>query len=147
MLKLTRFMNHPEFGTFGELHLDDNFLGFTVEQPWNNNLSFKSCVPHGTYKLETWHSEKHPDTFCLFNPANNVYVRKQPDPSSRYACLIHKANWAKDVQGCIGIGKDFTVSNMPMVTHSRDTTKKAIDIIKLHNIDTLHICWNDHVGE
>lgn len=146
MLRLIRFMSHPDMGTFGELYFNDEFIGYTVEQPWKNNKSFTSCVPHGTYKLEEWHSKKHPDTFCLFNPGLNVYLTQQPDPSSRYACLIHPANWARDVQGCIGIGENIAVmDNLMAVTSSRSATKRALQVIKDHNIDQLEIQWREHV--
>ena len=147
-MKLIRFMNHRDWGVFGELYLNDEFVCFTVEKPWKGNQSFHSCVPHGTYKLMPWSSSKHPDTFYLFNPANNVYRYQQPDPSARYAILIHPANYAKDVEGCIGLGDNFSVyGGLPMVTNSKKTTARVIDMIKMHQIDRLHIEWREHIGE
>ena len=35
---------------FGKAYINGNFNGYTVEQPWNYNRPYKSCVPVGDYE-------------------------------------------------------------------------------------------------
>ena len=118
-------------GVFGELYLGDEFLAYTIEQPWNNNLPFESCIPAGVYRLEDWGSAKYPDSMVLTNDSLKVFKKKQEDEFARYACLMHKANWVDDVVGCIGAGEALGFGKGKwMVTNSKATTKKVLDKIK-----------------
>ena len=45
-------------GTFGKLTLPDGTSYNTLELAWRNNESGKSCIPPGTYKVETRNSPK-----------------------------------------------------------------------------------------
>jgi hypothetical protein len=52
---------------------------------------------------------KHPKSFALVNP--NLGVIHEPDityPHARVACLIHRANYLRDLEGCIGVGMAAT---------------------------------------
>lgn len=88
-----------EDGTTGVLF--DEFVPFalTLEPPWKNNKPNESCVPKGEYICNRFHSEKHPDTFCL------------SDTSGREAILFHIGNSFEDTQGCILIGRRFGIIN------------------------------------
>lgn len=88
-------------GTYGILTLPDGTSFQTLELPWRANAEGKSCIPPGTYKVETRNSPK-------FGPG--VYEVK--GVSGRSAILIHSGNSAgntdkgqkSDVQGCILLG-------------------------------------------
>lgn len=76
---------------------------FGLEDPWNDNEPFNSCVPDGVYDLVPHSSEDHPDTWALVCLENRVvhlpsHRRSERD---RYCCVIHPGNWEDDVQGCI----------------------------------------------
>jgi hypothetical protein len=143
-------------GTFGELRLDGSLLCYTVERPWIGvdesgsyaypaGKPFDSCIPAGLYELKPWDSDKHPDTLCLVNEMLSVF--QYDEGYGRYGILIHTANWMSDVEGCIGFGKDLAYArdrygvNRWMVTHSGDTTKNILALLKMRNVDRLKIQW------
>lgn len=84
----------------------------TIERPWIPNpagaggLPFKSCVPDGYYRLVPHNSPDHPNTYALVNEALGVYHLGKPAGQAfgRVACLIHPANRAAEVVGCIAPG-------------------------------------------
>ena len=88
-------------GTNSVLFINDVFLGFSIELPWNNNTRSKSCIPEGTYFLKARFSKKFNHHLVLENVDHRSLI------------LIHAANNAKDeLRGCIapvtyltGIGK------------------------------------------
>ena len=89
-----------EDGTYGVLTLPDGSTFHTLELPWRNNETGKSCIPPGTYKVEIRESPKFGRCY---------EVKSVP---SRSAILIHAGNTAgnvdkglkSDVQGCILLG-------------------------------------------
>jgi hypothetical protein len=78
-----------------------------IEKPWASNAPFVSCVPEGTYGLVEYNSPKFGDTWALVN--HDCGVGLYQGDSDRYACLIHKANWVHQLQGCIAPVTQFTV--------------------------------------
>lgn len=85
----------------------------TIEKPWvpvPDALCGKpgaSCVPAGTYALVCHDTEMHPKTWALVNPDLGVYHLTAPagsDGLCRIACLIHPANFAFELEGCIAPG-------------------------------------------
>jgi len=112
-------------GTFGKLTLPDGTSYNTLELAWRNNESGKSCIPPGTYKVETRNSPK-------FGPG--VYeVKNVP---GRSAILIHSGNYAgnvdkgqkSNVQGCIMLGFSRSVqSGQPMINESKAAMQSFMD--------------------
>lgn len=102
---------------------------WTLERPWIAVAGALcgepglSCVPAGDYALELHDSVKHPKTFALLNPALHVYHQPGDIPAGcvgRSACLIHSANFASQVEGCIAVGRGRAIVNgLAMVTDSR----------------------------
>jgi len=114
-ITLTRHSYHPA-ATIGKMRIENSredsyFLFHTIERPWLDNKPFESCIPEGEYIVEPYSSEKYPD----------VYEIK--DVPGRTKILIHVANYAKDVQGCIGLGLSLP-DNQLMVGKSRDAMRK-----------------------
>lgn len=108
-LTLHRDQSGPDYtlGVFsaGKLELQ------SIERPWIASPTGKggtkgiSCVPRGLYKLRTHTTELHPRTWALVNP--DLDVLHWPDenhPFARTAVLIHVANYASELRGCIGLG-------------------------------------------
>ncbi len=120
-LKLTRTELAPDH-TLGRLTIEGaSGTFFTIEQPWANNRPFHSCVPPGQYTLEPHDTPKHPQVWALVNPALLIFHELPPNPpaGARSACLIHSANWAFELEGCIAPGLGTTLSPRgPMVTSS-----------------------------
>lgn len=90
MFELVRYL-YDEEATMGELLIGHRVYQ-TIERPWLNNIPFKSCIPEGEYLVKAYSSKKFPDVWEL------------QDVPGRSKILIHVANFATDVHGCIGVG-------------------------------------------
>ena len=65
----------------------------SLERPWKDNAKNISCIPRGTYKVTTTHSNHFKENMWL---VNNV-----PD---REGVRIHSANYFNELEGCISLG-------------------------------------------
>jgi len=91
-VKLHRtYFNAATMGHLWIADLDDPVF-YTIERPWLNNKVNVSCIPAGNYNVKPYSSDKFKDVY---------EVQDVPDRSK---ILIHVANWATEVEGCIGIG-------------------------------------------
>jgi len=149
-LILQRWADHPLHGTMGELFYKEDKIADTIEKPWQNNKPFVSCVPHGTYEIVPFTRENGDNVYALYNPDLDVYVDadERPGDSGRYSILIHVANWAEELMGCIapglaiGIGRYKSNPKKPevlMVYKSAKATKQLFDIIKKNQIEYITI--------
>ena len=88
----------------------------SIERPWvpidesPSGRKGVSCVPPGVYKLEPHSSEAHRLVWALVNPSLWVYHYDHEVPVNRRGfartvVLIHIANWASELRGCIALGK------------------------------------------
>lgn len=111
IVKLFRFSYSPT-ETEGILRVGSLELA-TIEQPWVPNPNgapggkpFQSCIPDGMYRLTYFQRPNGDNAFLIWNPDLGVY-RNEDDHEpgkGRHLCLIHKANWAHQVQGCVAPG-------------------------------------------
>jgi Family of unknown function (DUF5675) len=131
---------HADTCTLGVLSFStpsEDFVCQTMERPWiampgsKGGLSGKSCVPPGIYKLEPHNSEAHPNTWALVNPDLDVIHYEDPlKPYARALVLIHVANYARELRGCIAPGYSRAVDSEG--THMVTQSKRAmIDIKRL----------------
>jgi hypothetical protein len=138
IMKIVRLNKSNEESTVGELYLDDAFFCYTMEQPWNDNKPFKSCIPTGIYNLEKFKSKKYGNTFALYNEALGVTVEEKGflDLTNRYAILLHPANWAYQLEGCIAPGRKLIkdAGGKFMVTSSADTVKDLLSRIDVNTM-------------
>jgi len=103
-------------GTNGTLFCSGSFLCHTIELPWNENKRNISCIPEGTYEIETRYSKRF---------QNHLLVKSV---RNRRLILFHPANDAlKELEGCIapvtylsGIGKG---------TQSRPMMQKLLSLV------------------
>jgi len=103
-ITLERFCYHPE-GTLGVLRFDSQTF-YSIERPWKNNAVSFSCIPEGTYQTRWRKSPKFGETWEIQDVPNRTYI------------LIHAANYAKDVHGCIGLGT-YLMGDKIAVSQSR----------------------------
>lgn len=115
---------------------------YTIERPWIPNScggpcgeKYVSCIADGEYKLEPWVRPSGEKVFIIYNPALGVYrlpkdVPKGMEKSTRTLCLIHAANYAHDVNGCIGPGKNRKKEGTEwMVLQSRDAMNEIRTLV------------------
>jgi len=135
---LDRFISTDK-GTFGVLIVEDKRF-YTVEKPWRNNTQEISCVPSGEYILIP-HGEygKDGDVLCLISEENKI-THFEENNSKRFACLIHTANYEKDVIGCIGLGQLYLKN---MVTNSRNSIKEFYDLVNPKESHNFTISWKE----
>lgn len=83
---LTRFAPTKD-GVFGRLGPWQ-----TVEEEWQNNRPFISCIPAASYLCKRVQSPKFGNTFEVMNVPGRTHV------------LFHALNTEEGTQGCIGLG-------------------------------------------
>jgi len=91
-----RICDDPKYGTFGVMKKGAIPFCCTLELPWKNNAKKISRIPAGQYlctrhfsnRLKAW-------TFLL----NNVPFRE--------GVLVHCANLAEQLEGCIAVGNGY----------------------------------------
>lgn len=84
--------------TVGKFYVDGVVLFNTIEPPWKNNEPVISCVPAGVYELNPCKSPRFGDTYCLENTDLGVSLNRN---TKRTHILLHKANMASELLGCI----------------------------------------------
>jgi len=120
-LFLERFQHTP-VQTLGTLEVRDisgnvYFSGVSIELPWKSNRQNVSCIPIGVYKLKKRYSEKHKNHFHVL------------DVLDREMILIHTANYARELQGCIAPGSrhaDIDMDGWLDVINSRISLNKLL---------------------
>lgn len=91
MMELVRFASFKD-RTIGRLTYNDEHF-YTVERPWLDNQQNISCIPTGFYQLIRVDSPRFgPGTWEVAAVTGRSHI------------LIHVANTAADVIGCIGLG-------------------------------------------
>jgi len=130
-----------EVCTQGVMTLPNNLNLQTLELPWVPDPNCPggqpdvSCVPPGTYQLVLHDTVKHPKTFALVNP--DLGVIHEPDPAHpnfRTACLIHVANFPRELEGCIGIGMSAGVCQISDSAIALNNLKNALPWIPGHTL-------------
>lgn len=85
----------------------------TIERPWVPNPNgvrggepWRSCVPDGVYTLSPWTRPNGDKVWILYAPELGVYrtADEHAPGHGRHLILIHAANWAHQVNGCIAPG-------------------------------------------
>jgi hypothetical protein len=135
MLTLTRTYRGADC-TLGVLTIDGLTLS-TIERPWVpsptsvGGTKGVSCVPPGIYKLVTHDSEAHPLAFALVNPVLGVvHFQEDGAQTDRSVVLIHSANYASELRGCIAPGMSTGLNqerHVRMVQESRKAMKLLND--------------------
>lgn len=105
-------------GTFGLFHME-GLSGVTVEKPWRNNEPFRSCVPDGIYPLRrTLYHRGGYETYEICDVPNRSRI------------LLHRANMARQVEGCVAPGDRFGVLGDDWaVLNSTRTLERMLEIL------------------
>lgn len=144
-LELIREGSITKMGTPGYLQYDNQKFP-SIEREWLDNKAFLSCIPLGRYHLEPYSSTKYPNHYALVNVGLSVYAKQEDIPEGtegRYAILIHVANTADQLAGCIAIGLDraYIKPNGHSIGLGVSASKKAFKslMIALDNDEEKHI--------
>lgn len=122
ILTLIRDPQQPAaYCTLGRLSVNSRGAFDTIERPWVPGPDGtvcgeqqQSCIGVGVYRMESRETEARGKHWILSNPALGVYRYPQDIPTGVYArslVLIHAANWAHELLGCIAPGKIRGVIN------------------------------------
>jgi hypothetical protein len=137
-IRIVRFKESDNSATVGKCFLDDKFFCFTMEQPWNDNEPYKSCIPTGVYNLVDFNSPKFGHTYALVNEVIGVtpYKTNLNNRTNRYAILFHSANWAKQLNGCIALGERLITDGNgdKMITSSANMTRNFLKKINSDSV-------------
>lgn len=103
-VRLRRFAYVPpryEMGTFGELLIPSlDFRCVTVEQDWEGNKPYLSCIPEGSYPLVRGHFHRGGyETFEI------------NDVPGRSLIKLHRGNTLDNLMGCIAPGESLGFLN------------------------------------
>jgi hypothetical protein len=114
-------INDDERQTLGELHVIGlDFKCKTLELPYRDNQREISCIPCGTYIVNKRWSPKYGFHFEVKDVPNRDYI------------LIHSANFARQLRGCIAVGEahvDIDQDGSKDVSNSKKTLQKLIEIL------------------
>lgn len=128
-LKLLLKTHSFPHGTYGELFdaTTGERICVTVECPWLNNESGRSCVPAGDYIVEAHVSPRF--GACLIISAPSLGVTKE-GPSLRTHCLFHTANRPSELKGCVAPGLRFgAVESDWAVLDSKKALEKLLVLV------------------
>lgn len=138
-LYLRRELTQPDC-TLGLLLIPEASLTLcTMELPWvpsetcKGGTKGKSCVPVGRYQLMRHNTPNKPFTWALVNHDLDVVHQEGDDDDpdeDRATCLIHVANYARQLQGCIAPGIAHAMNgNEHMVTNSTTAMLKLREAV------------------
>lgn len=133
---LTRWGNTP-FGVFGTLVMPSGMEFYTVEQPWRNNARGESCIPPGEYMLRQRASP------IVKRTSGHDMGWEVVDVPGRTFIMIHVANRAAELQGCIAPGTGLGLINGEWaVTSSRAALNAIYDELATKPEWQLNVRWN-----
>lgn len=140
-LVLTRKKDPQSEGTPGTIELDDTTF-YTLEQIWNQNIPFVSCIPVGLYELIPWDSKRYGPCYAAVNEKLNVFFSSaspnRPE-TGRYKCLFfHRGNYVRNFKGCSGVGEKYNPAH-DMITNTTQTCRIVNNLIKSKGIRLLEI--------
>jgi len=116
IVEINRSRNNVD-GIIGILSIDFIPFCLTLEQPWNDNIPFKSCVPSGIYICKQFESPKYGITFEIMDV-----------PDGRDLCLFHWGNTVENTLGCVLLGNQIgTIYDKRAILNSKITIKNFLN--------------------
>lgn len=124
-------IEQSEDACLSRIHSDDVDLDiFGLERRWQGNRSNISCIPAGVYTLVPWASPKFGNVLAYVGGTVSPYQDDVPEHAGRWGCLVHPANYWKDLEGCTAPGMDRGWSSDNLcVWKSRDAMEALLDAL------------------
>lgn len=107
------------------------FTSQSLERGWLNNARNISCIPAGVYKLKLEWSPRFQQNLW------EIY-----DVPNRRECKFHAANFWRQLNGCIALGKkraDLDSDGYMDITDSRNTMKRFHKAMEGETEAKLHV--------
>lgn len=107
------------------------FKSESIERGENDNKAMISCIPIGSYPL-----------VLEYSPRFKKDLWEIKDVPNRSECKFHAANYSRQLNGCIALGKnrkDLDNDGQRDVTSSRDTMKEFHQILSKYKKVTLEV--------
>lgn len=108
----------------------------TLELPWRQNQRNISCIRPGRYECF-----KRQARTGLTAGLCMAYELREVE--GRSGILIHVANSASDLEGCIGIGTAFANKPFPMITESQTAYKRFMKMFEA--VDSFEVRVTDYI--
>lgn len=119
LLELKR-LSFTKIGTFGVLSKvtgDGSYPWMvTLEDPWNNNEPFKSCIPAGVYTCKR----------AYYN-AGKYWTFEVTGVDGRTHILFHIGNTILNTEGCILLGDSFNSSGISLSQMAHEDFMKRLE--------------------
>lgn len=122
--------------TYGVLIVEGSPRFVTLEPPWANNQTAKSCIPSGEYHCVRYSSPRFGSTFLI-------------PTEGRDGIVFHWGNTAKDTHGCVLIGSGFDPGGCG-ITSSRIAFQRflaLLDTVKTFDLIITSSCQDLPIGE
>lgn len=135
---------------FGVMLVDGTPL-CSLERPWLPSGEFpdgepmESCVPAGLYNIIKEFSPKYgKGMYYLINEDIGIYLRKEDrqEEWQRWGCMLHPANWVKQINGCVALGKQIKYIDHDIgVSSSGASIKILYDYLDKQTKPQMLISW------
>tara|TARA_Y100000310_G_scaffold48044_1_gene44596 strand:- start:799 stop:1278 length:480 start_codon:yes stop_codon:yes gene_type:complete len=120
-----------------------------LECPWLSNVPYKSCIPDGIWTLVPWESSRFGKVYTFVGAGISPWKRDGPDGrdwAARWGCHQHIANYARQLQGCMALGKSSSAkgdkeTGGPSVWSSRAAQEEWHSIMGYPNPIYAEIVW------
>lgn len=115
--------------TTGRLIVQGLLSCVTLELAWKDNQSGVSCIPAGEWHFRRRYSQANgQEVFTGYNPAKKVF-----DIAGRTLINIEKANYARQLRGCVALGvtvADLDKDGILDITESRIAFGQFMDLMR-----------------
>lgn len=110
-------------------------LCWVIERGWRFNEPYVSCIPPGQYVLESYSSEKYPDTWAM---VGGTVAYDEPGMQrlasfTRFACVYHIANEGVELAGCSAPNTTLAHASRGRGVSSRPAMERLRALLKTGN--------------
>lgn len=138
---LTRYETGPE-GTYSNVVTDNGYQCYGMELPWLDNKTGVSCAPAGSFLFKVADSPKHGK---VYQEWDDPKTKEKEDVPGREFIQIHRANWIRQLRGCIALGGAVgIVLGIKGVMSSEDTVNRFMADLDGEPF-LLTIKWESHL--
>lgn len=102
----------------------DDWQLWIMEREWKFNRPHVSAVPRDEYTLERHNGTKYKNTWALIGDGVGHHAS---EGKPRSACVIHKALWPTDLEGCLAAA--YSIGTSGEAIDSDEATKYLLGLL------------------